>query len=364
MRRTPLALACLLAACFVDPGDDGGEAASTAASEFLSDPTTGGPAPDCGDGVVDPGEGCDAGPANAPSAPCTPACQLATCGDGYVAVGEGCDDGNTAPGDGCSAACTLESCGDGVRQEDEQCDDGDADDSDACTSLCKPAACGDGFVQAGVEQCDDGNQVDGDGCGSDCRAATCGDGTLQPDEACDDGNRAPGDGCDAACQLEFLYVFVTAAEYTGELGGPVGADARCADEAAQHGLPGQYRAWLSAGDLSPVKQFVAEGPWMLPDRTTLVADDLDTLLDGDLLAPINMTAAGDPLDSENSCNTSPVWTGTEVGGEPSLDDCDGFTTSIGFMEGLVGNFQTTDLSWTEDCSQPCDQTARLYCFQQ
>ena len=62
-----------------------------------TDATTGssGPAPFCGDGNVDAGEECDAGPANADDGACTLGCKAATCGDGLVQTGvEACDDGN------------------------------------------------------------------------------------------------------------------------------------------------------------------------------------------------------------------------------------------------------------------------------
>jgi cysteine-rich repeat protein len=62
----------------------------------------------CGNGILDPGEQCDAG---GQSATCDRDCTLAVCGDGLVnpAAGEQCDDGarNGSPGDPCSVTCTL-----------------------------------------------------------------------------------------------------------------------------------------------------------------------------------------------------------------------------------------------------------------
>ena len=94
------------------------------------------------------------------------------CGDGNLDPGEGCDDGNNADGDGCSAVCTVESY------------------------------CGDGALDTG-EECDDGNNTDGDGCSAACTVEPfCGDGVLDSGEECDDGNNADGDGCSAACTME------------------------------------------------------------------------------------------------------------------------------------------------------------------
>ena len=64
----------------------------------------------CGDGVPQPPEECDDGPANSDTAPdaCRADCTLHRCGDGVIDGAEGCDDGGTVPGDGCAADCQLE----------------------------------------------------------------------------------------------------------------------------------------------------------------------------------------------------------------------------------------------------------------
>src|SRR5262249_2516163 len=97
----------------------------------------------CGNGVVDPGEACDAGTV-AGSTTCDPACNLPSCGNGFISAGEACDDGNT-------------------------------DDSDVCTHACQLNACRDGAVSRLFEQCDDGNPISGDGCNADCTLTCAGD---------------------------------------------------------------------------------------------------------------------------------------------------------------------------------------------
>ncbi len=83
---------------------------TTDTSESTSE-TTGGPL--CGDGVIDVGEECDDGPANADDAACTSTCALAICGDGLVLAGsEACDTmGESAE---CNADCSAAACGDGT----------------------------------------------------------------------------------------------------------------------------------------------------------------------------------------------------------------------------------------------------------
>ena len=179
--------------------DTGGSSEDTGSTET---PTTA-PAPVCGDGVVDEGEGCDEGAANADDAACTLACAPAACGDGLTQAGvEGCDDGNLDAGDGCSATCTLESCGDGVVSGDEACDDGNQADDDDCLNLCVAASCGDAVVWTGKEECDDGNPDDTDACLATCAAASCGDGAVWAGmEDCDDGNADEADSCTSGCKL-------------------------------------------------------------------------------------------------------------------------------------------------------------------
>jgi hypothetical protein len=106
----------------VDPSTTAVDPTTTAtdATAGSTDETTrAGPA--CGDGVVDAGEECDEGPANADEAACTWDCEQASCGDGLIYAGvEACDDGvNDGGYGGCLGDCSALAphCGDGVIQE-------------------------------------------------------------------------------------------------------------------------------------------------------------------------------------------------------------------------------------------------------
>ena len=218
----------------------------------------------CGNGVQEPGEGCDDGNLNNGDG-CNDQCQKegAQCGNNIVEPGEECDDGNFIDEDGCDMFCKLEAicgnsitevgeqcdppnppfcselcqfgyedalCGDGVKHEDEMCDDGcmqgiphvceiGVDDGDNCNYECEleedPWICGNG-IEDPDEMCDDGNTENGDGCDDECKieiiqpscspSPCCGDLMIDPGENCDDGNNDPGDGCDAECAVEFQPV--------------------------------------------------------------------------------------------------------------------------------------------------------------
>jgi len=122
-----------------------------------------GPAPRCGDGMVQDayGEQCEPTATNDPT--CTSACKRpGICGDAVVTAPEQCDYGetmNTGAYGGCAPGCNLAPhCGDAIKNGPEECDDGIRDNSyGGCTQQCKRAAyCGDGMVATGYEQCDDG----------------------------------------------------------------------------------------------------------------------------------------------------------------------------------------------------------------
>jgi len=174
--------------------------ASTTDASTTDASTSTGPAPFCGDGIVDAGEECD--DANLDDADaCTNACADAACGDGIVGPGEACDDGNEEDADECSNACALGSCGDGKPQPGEECDDGNADDADKCLGTCLLAKCGDGVVQDGAEDCDDANDDDDDACSNTCVLPTCDDGVKNASESGVDcgGPNCPKCGLGAAC---------------------------------------------------------------------------------------------------------------------------------------------------------------------
>ncbi|MCB9592296.1 MAG: MYXO-CTERM sorting domain-containing protein [Sandaracinaceae bacterium] len=185
------------------------------------DCTGGGSGASCGDGVVCPElEACDDGFTDACGS-CNVDCMAAgtgsTCGDGSLCMEtEACDDGFTDACGTCNADCTAagtaSTCGDGDRcEETEACDDGFTDACGTCNADCTAAGaaatCGDGVVCAETETCDDGFTDACGACNADCTAAgagsTCGDGDLCDEtEACDDGNTSDGDGCSMACEVE------------------------------------------------------------------------------------------------------------------------------------------------------------------
>jgi len=110
----------------------------------------------CGDGIVERGEQCDAGPDNGGGNACRTDCLFTTCGDGYVGGDEQCD---PSVDRSCTASCTFLSCGNGQLEPGEECDPlapvvggcqqlGFVDGQLVCSSRCT-------YSTLGCDGCDD-----------------------------------------------------------------------------------------------------------------------------------------------------------------------------------------------------------------
>lgn len=303
-------------------------------SETQADP----PEPACGNGVLEAGEECDDGMANAPDGECTPTCMLGVCGDGVIIPGvEECDLGPLNLDYGlCTTTCTTARCGDGLLQPEngEECDDGNASDDDACTHKCK--------IKGGY----------------------CGDGILQDGEACDDGNGFDLDGCKASCELTPRRVFVSPeAVTTAQIAGD--PDALCAGWASQLKLKGatsEFRALLAMPDFwsrmeaLPGARYVRVDHVDLFTATDVYPGDLPTLL---LPIGIYLDAAG------NDVGPGRVWTGIDGNGVGTAA-CSGWTSSEGFAGAgltLSGKPGPTNYEWVHSAIIPCSDPARIYCVE-
>ena len=154
-------------------------------------------------------------------------------------------------------------------------------------------------------------------------------------------------------------IFVTSAVQTAGLAGIAGADEICAIEAADANLQGEFKAWLSTTSSSVADRLSHDGgPFVRVDEV-IVANDWADLIDGALLAPINLDANGQP-------RTGDVWTGTlGDGASYVVSDCSGFTTANApSAHALCGSSTSATSTWTNNQPAGCASTLRLYCIEQ
>ena len=282
---------------------------------------------------------------------CVPACEGKECGD-----------------DGCGQSCGE--CGGPL----ELCVEGECIcQPHDCAALGK--ACGDwgdgcgGTVPCGVcgcgETCDQGACVfhgcEGKDCGSDGCGGECG--VCTPGLDCVDGV------CQAASGKR---VFVTSTKYTAGLGGVGGADAKCQNHADGAGLGGTWMCWIShPGGPTPSSRFNHfNGPYRLLDGT-LVANNWADLTDGTLNNNIGRDEFNLPVDAGY------VWTATKPNGTVNTDSwggcgntiCNGWTNGgtclpCSSCGGFGGDSGHSSGSWTDTVCGCCDNTWRIYCFEQ
>ncbi len=173
-RRLATLLVLPFTGCFVDPGRHGSDGASASGPGSSGADDTSGPVVtstgelETSTGItpistsgVDPTSSTSDPSASDPSAsdpsasdPTMTATTLppAHCGDGVVDPGEGCDDGNNVDTDACLATCQPASCSDGVRSQSESDIDcgGPCSACGACSLCASDGDCELGLVCDGV----------------------------------------------------------------------------------------------------------------------------------------------------------------------------------------------------------------------
>jgi hypothetical protein len=192
-------------------------------------------------------------------------------------------------------------------------------------------------------------------------------------------------GADAADAGPVKIVFVSSAVYDGNLGGVLGADAKCQALADAAGLGGTFLAWLSDTTSSPAARFTrTSADYVLADRTTVFAHGWTGLTTQPALHPLNMTELGLPptsVSGSNTCATPPLghgsatWGSTNLNGEPSPGVADGLHTCEDWTSVAVpaasnvsfGDPTGNSGTWAGFCNtgaNVCASKASLDCFEQ
>jgi hypothetical protein len=201
---------------------------------------------------------------------------------------------------------------------------------------------------------------------------------------CEEGTAlSPGQSCNVnvACPK---IVFATSGTYTGDLvteaatlglgdftdDGLGAGDAICTKLGGDAGLPGSYTAWLS-DSTTPAQDRVSHSnvPYVLTNGLQVAADYQDLTFEDATTCTGNGSA--DCLDHMIDRNESQglvaqdqVWTSTQRDGTVNgVDFCDDWTSADGGLSGAVGITNGQNKNWTQQTGSYCNNSRRLYCFQ-
>lgn len=218
--------------------------------------------------------------------------------------------------------------------------------------------------------CDDGNACTIDACDQitgECLAD-------HPPVDCDDSNPDTIDTCDSAHGCintpteHHKVVFVTSEIYKGNLGGIAGADLKCNNLAAEAGLQGVYKAWLSTQEIS-VNSWLYNYEFGTAFINT--ENELSAIWDGVALTDLDWPIRADEYGSVH-VEYSRAWTCTIVDGTydsgcglANDSACDGWRSDNLNLSAAWGYSLATSPQWTSfEYNISCFRDVRLYCFQQ
>lgn len=160
-------------------------------------------------------------------------------------------------------------------------------------------------------------------------------------------------------------VFLSSASGPGNLSswptatntGAAAGDAICNKLAANAGLTGTFKAWLSDGSTDAIERIASNGPWVRLDGIK-VADSNQDLTDDALFTTINLTEQGTYGNM-----TGAVWTGTTQGGLKTANNCSGWTDGTAGSFGTTGILSWFDQYWSNNATTQCNSVGYLYCFE-
>ncbi len=171
-------------------------------------------------------------------------------------------------------------------------------------------------------------------------------------------------------------IFITSQRYDGNLGGEVGANAKCQAAAVSQGFPGVYRAWLSDQIRRPSNEGDPRGPvvdYRMVDTfggDPPVEPNYAGFFSGSLQAPITQSEFGTFIEAGQNPQ---VWTGfglnfalgSTVYPEYAFgQNCVDWTSNLSSDQGAYGDARQTDGRWTFTDFAACNNLAHLYCLQQ
>jgi hypothetical protein len=201
--------------------------------------------------------------------------------------------------------------------------------------------------------------------GAEAGADASSDGVVSGDAPPTDEGGILGDAPTDAPPLGTRVIFLTSTQYTGNLGGITGADAKCAAVAKASMRPALvgriFGAWLSTSG-SPVDSRFKK------DNRPVVSTLNESLAPGGWVELASATHGSEILLDENGALvTAPflAWTGTQPDGSfadvSGSNACSDWTSTSGL--GVTGDGSAANGAWTQDGTTGCLTPARLYCLE-
>ncbi len=139
--------------------------------------------------------------------------------------------------------------------------------------------------------------------------------------------------------------------------GAAAGDAICTKLAANSGLTGTFKAWLSDGSVNAIDRIASNGPWVRLDGIK-VSDSKQDLTDDALFTTINLTEQGTYGNM-----TGAVWTGTTQSGLKTVNNCNSWTDGTAGSTGTTGVLSWFDRYWSNNAITQCDSVGYLYCLE-
>jgi hypothetical protein len=154
--------------------------------------------------------------------------------------------------------------------------------------------------------------------------------------------------------------FITSGATVGALngvGGIVGGDQICSDEAMQAGLPGTFIAWVSTTAVPITARLTGSRGWIRSDGEPL-ADTVEDLIAGKMFNPLDRLPDGSRVQG-----ILEVWTGTGPTGL-ATNNCLDWTSSNNGTNGVFGLPTFSMPIFTNTAAFGiCSSLQRLYCFE-
>jgi hypothetical protein len=191
-------------------------------------------------------------------------------------------------------------------------------------------------------------------------AASPADATLVDARVDAPPDAGPPIGCQGATDCERV-VFVSSAVYAGDLGGVVGADAKCqalADASSVPRIKGRsFLAWVSTAATSPSLRFThGTMRYILGDGTPVAASWLDLT--------VGSLTNGIDTDEQDAVRMGGAWTATSsINATYSGQSCLDWTSTKLGDKGRYGNVGGSGNGWSGSGDSDCGALNALYCFE-